>query len=349
MLGSLFLVLSALSGFAQDGSFRDLPLANGVIDIPMFINSMLFLINAIICARLIDDERPKAKLNAEELALFRFFQSRCGVTHLQFRVILQNGSFVELPANMVVPDCDTKLYLVLEGKISCKAKYAKDLFGKNFVKRSGQFFDIKLFNLFNMPIGFDDFEFHAKTQTRCKLFAWPVAGLIAMRESKSPNLHHFWEFMIMRALAGVAILSHLKGNHTLYDSLSVPEHPSWLEGAPSRDFFAQEKPVGNWNHFKRQLSIIRASLWHIIPPRGVRHHPGIPGTNHRQGLMEQMWRAGQQDCNRPSFLANSGGSSNTSKQTTPENASVKDNPIFHFLSIRQGDDGHDIEKANTAR
>lgn len=289
--GFLFLILASLSGQSSDGRFTDIPLADGIIDIPMFVNMILFSLNLFICMRLMQDERPfySKTLNEEEMALFRFFQSRCGVTPLQFKEILTNGQFLQLPANTDVPKCGSTLYLVLEGKVSCKAKFQGNIFGENFVKRSGEFFDIKLFNLFSLPVGFDNVEFQAKTLKTTKFFCWDVYGMIAMRETRSPSLKEYWEYMVMRALTGAAIRHHLKGHATLYDSLLIPEHEAWLEGAPSRDFWKREKSTGNWQHCQRQWNMIRSSLLNIIPPKGVRQRPGIPeGRNPKQAYLELL-------------------------------------------------------------
>jgi len=289
--GFLFLILSSLSGYSKDGSFDNMPITDGVVDIPMFVNMILFLLHAFICARLLDDERPRARFNDRERALFRFFQSRCGLTPLQFQQILRNGQFVELPAHTPVPDCHCTLYLVCEGKVHCRAKFHGDIFGKSFVTRSGQFFDIKLFNLFSIPIGFDNIEFHAKTATATKLFAWKVDGLIAMRELQSPSLKLYWEYMVLRAVTAIAVRHHLKETDTLNDSLLIPESKDWLEGAPSRDFTKPEVAVGNWEHVRRQLGMIRASLLQIVPPHGIRHRVGTREPNPKQAVLENECRA----------------------------------------------------------
>jgi hypothetical protein len=297
--GFLFLVLATMSGYSADGSFTTTPLyTDGILDVTMLVNAILFSLNAFICIRLIQDERPYnvQSLTEEEMALFRFFHSRCGVTLLQFRDIRKHGQFLELPAHTEVPDCQRVLYLVLEGKIACEAKFPGNTFGKKFLKRSGQFFDIKLFNLFTIPVGFDAIEFQAKTETTTKLFGWNINGLIAMREATSPSLKHYWEYMVLRAMTAVAVESHLKSTDTLYDSLLVPEHQGWLDGAPSRDFWKRDEPLGNWDSLQRQLEIVRGSLWHVIPPRGVRHQPGmVQPHNPKQAYIELVLKASATD------------------------------------------------------
>lgn len=298
-LGFLSLVLASMSGYSADGSFTTIPLlTEGILDVTMFVNAILFALNAFICIRLIKDERPCniQSLTEEEMALYRFFHSRCGVTLLQFQEIRKHGQFLELPAHTNVPECKRVLYLVLEGKVVCEAKFPGNTCGKTFLKRSGQFFDIKLFNLFTIPVGFDATEFQAKTETTTKLFGWNINGLIAMREATSPSLKQFWEYMVLRAMTAVAVESYLKSTDTLYDSLLIPEHHGWLEGAPSRDFWKRDEPVGNWDHVKQQLNILRGSLWHVIPPRGVRHQPGIVQPhNPKQAYIELVLKAAAAD------------------------------------------------------
>lgn len=292
--GFFFLILASLSGYSSNGSFADMPMADGIYELPLFVNMILFVLNFYICVRLIGDERPFyiSSLNEEEMALYRFFQSRCGLGPLQFKEILSNGKFVELPAGTEVPHCSSTLYLVLEGKVSCKARLQDKFFGRTFEKRSGEFFDIKLFNLFSLPVGFDNVEFHAKSLSTTKFFAWDIHGIIAMRESSSPSLKEYWEYMVLRSLTASAIRHDLNNRSTLYDSLLVPEHESWLEGAPSRDFWFREKPTGNWQHLQRQLRMLRGSLMNIIPPHGVRQHPGLPlGTNPKQAYLELQCKA----------------------------------------------------------
>ena len=278
-LGFLFLVLGALSGYSLDGSFSQdtLPFRDGDISITLLINAVLFGLNLFICGRLIGDEVFAKPASPEEHAMFRFFQSRCGLTPLEFQAIVQSGHYLSLDADTDVPNLPSTLYLVLEGKIECHTKQLEsqddwDL----FYKRSGEFFDIKLFNIFTLPVGFDTFLFKAKTTTRCKLFGWTVDGLVAMRDATSPAVQPYWDLMVMRSLTNSAVRHHLKGlQDTLYDSGQIPEDPAWLEGAPSRDFGRSEKPVGNLQHLRRQLQLMGASLWQMIPPHGIRHRPGI--------------------------------------------------------------------------
>ena len=127
--------------------------------------------------------------------------------------------------------------------------------------------------------------------TRARLFCWTVDGLVAMRDCKSPNVQRYWDLMVMRSLTNSAVRHHLKGvTDTLYDSWQIPEDVAWLEGAPSRDFGKAEQPVGNWKHAQRQWKMIRASLWQVIPPHGIRHLPGVQ-RNPKQEYLELVSKA----------------------------------------------------------
>jgi hypothetical protein len=306
------LVLASLTGYTSSGSFEYIPLSEGIIDVPMFVNMVLFCVNVFIVTRLVSDEQPHGKLNEEEEALFRFFHARSGMSSVQFQHVLKHGDFVEFPPNRDVPNCASTLYLVVDGKISCNAKFRGDFFSHTFFKRSGEFFDIRLFNLFRLPVGFDNLEFRAKTATATKCFRWNVHGLLAMRDAQSPSLKQYWEYMVLTSLTGAAIRHHLKRNDTLYDSLMIPEPERWLDGARSRDFFKEETaPAGTWEHWKRQLAIIRSSMLQVIPPRGVRQHPRLPdGVNPKQAYMELLCKTaeaeaaayGEEEITRPSVV-----------------------------------------------
>jgi len=271
--GFLFLVLASISGHSSNGSFSKdaIPFINGVIDIPTIVNACLFLLNLSICIRLINDEFPKRKLNEEEEALYTFFHRRCGLNRLQFDEILDSGHFLELNANKNLTQVESTLYLVLQGQVQCYTQFDNKV-EHRFVKRSGQFFDIQLFNILKLPIGFDSKYFRAQTITKTKLFGWNVNGLIRMRDSHSPNLKPFWEYMVLGSLAGVAIRNHLdETTDTLYDSTLTLEDSGWLEGSPSRDFAKTVLTTGTWEHWKRELRQIMNSMMNIIPPKGIRH------------------------------------------------------------------------------
>jgi hypothetical protein len=262
----------ALSGYNPNGSFSYIPLSEGIIDIPMLINMVLFCLNASICVRLVRDELPGKFQNEEEERLFNFFQARCGVTRVEFQVMLKNGSFVKLNEGEAVPRCRETLYLVLEGMVHCQCRFGH-VPTEPFVKRSGEFFDIRLFNLFTFPIGFDNTHFEARTLMSTKLFQWDLDGLKRMRENHM--ITPFWEFTVLRSLSAAGVKRHLKKTDTLYDSLSIPEDAEWLDGAPSRDFLPRLQAR---NTVRRQLKMIASSL-QIFPPHGVRHRPTILEPN----------------------------------------------------------------------
>lgn len=277
--GFLGLVLAALSGYSSDGSFDIIPLSQGIIDIPMIINMCLFVLNVGICIRLVRDEMPRRIDNEEEEALFHFFQARCGATDVEFQEIYKNGRFVHLTKDTEVPYCRSRLYLVVEGQVECRCKFHGNEYTEPFVKRSGEFFDIRMFNLFTFPVGFDNTEFRAVTQIDTMLFYWDLNGLEAMR--KVPLLNKFWEFSVLRSLAAAGVRHHLKKTDTLYDSLLIPEEADWLDGARSRDFFPHSRPPT----IVRQLQRLKSSF-QIIPPHGVRHFPGILEPNPMISRME---------------------------------------------------------------
>lgn len=265
----------------------------------------LFVLNVFICIRLVRDEVPRKFDSQDTKALFYYFQARCNTTAVEFEQIYKNGSFLELPKDSRVPNCRCRLYLVIEGVVECKCRFHGDP-TEPFLKRSGQFFDLRMFNLFTFPIGFDNTDFEAVTLTDTKLFMWDLEGLENMR--KVPLLGRFWEFVVIRSLAAAAVRHHLIKTETLCtygfrlndefiqssemerrtglpgfdslcthilspfklvdDALLIPEADDWLEGAPSRDFVI---PVERPPTILRQLQRLRRSF-QVIPPPGVRQY-----------------------------------------------------------------------------
>ena len=338
MGGFFFLVLNSTSGMSMDGSFSKdtLVLVNGKIQITLIVQALLFLLNLVVCSRFISDEIPKRKLTEEERALYQFFHCRCGLTRLQFDEILKQGHFIELESNKDVPNLESTLYLVLEGMVECSTSFFSETEeGQDaFLKRSGQFFDIKLFNLFTLPVGFDANEFRAKTVTNTKLFGWTVKGLIAMRESFSPSVLPFWEYMVLRTLADAAVRHHLRATDTVYDAWLVPEDPDWLDGAQSRDFRRPAQVDHGWPAASRQLHQIFRSLLKIFPPRGVRH--GTPSMvlkrNPVQDSIEIMAKAKQEVRERISDAALSDKDYQFLSKRTVIAEANKDDFIFKCVS-----------------
>ena len=279
-MGFFGLVMAALSGYSIDGSFDYIPLSEGIIDIPMFINMILFCLNVYICIRLIRDEMGRRLDSDDERALYYFFQARCGTTHVEFQDIYKNGKFLDLNKDEMVPKCRCRLYLVCEGVVECNCEFHGEPTAP-FLKHSGEFFDIRMFNLFTFPVGFDNTAFQAVTKTDARLFYWDIDALNSMRQV--PMLNKYWEFTVLRSLAAAGVLHHLKKTETLYDSLLVPEEAAWLDGAKSRDFYPHQQPPT----LLRQLRRL-ASSFQIIPPHGVRHYPRILEPNPMISRMEAM-------------------------------------------------------------
>jgi hypothetical protein len=295
----------------------------------------LFIINFVVVTRFICDEITWRKLNEQERALYQFFHCRCGVNRLQFDEILKQGQFLELDSDQEVPHVESTLYLVLEGVVECQTRFGGPEDGYDtFLKRSGQFFDIRLFNLFTLPVGFDANEFRAKTMTKTKFFGWTVKGLIAMRESYSPALLQFWEYMVLRTLADAAVRHHLRDTDAVYDAWLVPEDPDWLEGAQSRDFQRPAPPDHGWPVACRQFSKIFGSFVQVFPPKGIRHETPcmVLRRNPVQDCIEVMAKAKQEVVDKISDAASSNKDYQFLSQRLSNPTTDKENFLFKHVS-----------------
>ena len=272
-----WLVVAALSGRVPSGSFADPPILRGEIDVTAIINSIIFLAHAANVTLLIADDCSSRPRDPEDRPLLNFFSNRCGLTAAEFKDFRKHGRWVSVREGQPIPECDRHLYLVVEGVVDCKIvdmgshKYS-------ITKRSGQFFDFKLFNIFCLPLDpFDNLSFQAVAVTDCKLFAWDVPGLKEM--AKSPVLVRFWEFTGLRALASETSVRHLSEEQPLHDCRCVLEDVSWMEGALSRDF--ADMGVEPRGFCARVAGVLRwvARSVAVLPPRGIRHRPRLTAPN----------------------------------------------------------------------
>jgi len=150
-LGFLFLVLNSLHLYASHGSYLTFPMTANTkfIDIPLLINYDAMCFEFIHLYSSCPWRTSSETLRSHRKGIVSILSiTLWGLTPLQFQHILKHGGFVEYPPHHEIPACQTTLYLVLEGKVECRAKYNKQIFGRAFIKRSGEFFDIKLFNFF---------------------------------------------------------------------------------------------------------------------------------------------------------------------------------------------------------
>ena len=81
-------------------------------------------------------------IDPEERALFNFFRARCGLTPVEFKAIYQAGGWLLVDEGCELPHCRRRLYLVVEGKVSCTSNF-NGKWTQEFLKRSGQFFDLR--------------------------------------------------------------------------------------------------------------------------------------------------------------------------------------------------------------
>lgn len=292
MIAFVLLTLAAWSGHSPDGSFSSdtMPFVDGSIDLSLILYTILYAWNLVAWVSLLDDIRPRRKLlSPNDQALYYFFQRRCGLTRVEFDEIRSYGEYLEIGSNKEVPNTDSTLYLILEGLVECETieRHNPRTVAAMFPKRSGQFFDLKLFNIFSLPVGFDSLRFRATTSTKTKLFGWNVKALAAMRDSKSPALKPFWDFMILRSLARDSVRHHLQATDSSDNVWPLPENPEWYDGLPSCDF---QKPAG-------RSSCVRPSWFHILPPRGIRSRsPSMILEQQRQQQCIEIVAGAKQDC-----------------------------------------------------
>jgi hypothetical protein len=182
-------------------------------------------------------------------------------------------------------------------------------------------------------------RFIAKTMTPEKCFCWNYQGLIAMRDAtKSPFLNAYWKCVILMSLKSTTVLHHLKKNDTLYDSLMIPVHKSWLDGAPSRGVWKQPADYVNWQHSKEQFEVMK-SAFGLVPPRLMATPVSTrDGINPKQAYIELLCRTAEQeemmtnDSQITSFIASKRQSAIASTQAMQESDGPPSN-IFQLSDL----------------
>jgi hypothetical protein len=233
--------------------------------------------------RLLLDERPlKPFEDADDEALFQYFNARSGIIRSDFLGILERAEWVRVPeAGRLIP-CDDQLYVIVEGAIEGRIKGWKrrpehvpdhqDV--EEIVIGSGELFDLSHANLFGMPIGFYNEGFEARTLLPNALLAsWSTEALEEFGFRSPPIVSSAWKNLVAFAVADVAQRHRIPG-----DTL--------LRSKRHRDFFppphhADKTKKGCWASTKAFFLWIFMSM-DPRPPKGLRHY-AVP----RQFVVDQ--------------------------------------------------------------
>lgn len=244
---------------------------NGVATDVLIWASLSLVLHLWAFVRLLWDERPMhAFPEADEEALYQFFAVRGGITRTDFVSILERGSWLRVAERGTEIPCSDRMHILVQGAVDCKIRgwkrKASDPFNPESVRillTSGQIFDLMHANVFKLPIGFFNQEFHATSVVdNTVLFSFPLAALADFANGP-PVIVQVWRNMVAFAVADVA-------------HRQTPE-PT---GSPTPAEFGKRHPDFSLPPPTKPLSLgqrIKGFLWWILssmdprPPQGLRH------------------------------------------------------------------------------
>lgn len=257
------------------------------------------LFHGIAFSRLVRDEvyHIYAKLKTEDdKALFRMFNRTAGMHLLEFIQVRELGEWRRYKRGEVLTTHDQSLsraFLVVEGVVEASLTKLGDT--KPFKKLlflSGHVFNLYVFNIFGVRIGFMDGTMYTVAQTDCLVFTWSLNSLDVLANMRPPAvaiaLRNFLLYEVCRSF------NELEG-HPLRDSEGrVEDIDQLLAGrGRARDFrlwdFAeiQNRDLENKHVFKRAFMWL-SKRFRPIPACGIQHLVTVPSYGMKFNLRGYM-------------------------------------------------------------
>jgi hypothetical protein len=240
--------------------------------------SVAFVLHLWALVHLLLDQRSGAKFDDENSeSLYQFFRRRSGIGRRDFQFILTKGKWTRIKELGVRLDTSHELYLVVEGTVDCQIEdwhrrvdeteqAASPGLGRErrgvFKVRlmSGEMFDLRLANVFDVPVGFLNSSFEARTGSKETLvFSWSVDALLEMKRSATPLVLQGWRNLIAFCVADVA--------HRPY--ISELERSNLIHNLRHVDFAIPDKEP------RRQTGSLQDYLVWMIRSMDPRPMPGL--------------------------------------------------------------------------
>lgn len=273
-LAYTFLLTASLCGFPPWPDYK----TTDKIEISTIVWSCMNLImHGSAIFRLLYDERPIKFRTKDEKQVRAFFARRGGMGGLEVKEVLQRGHFRIVNKGELILDkirSIDHLCLLIEGKADIISK-SKDGFVKNAVCYSGMTFDIGLFNIFGVYIGFEKSGavFEVIASTDCLLLEWDVYTLDNLATKCGPSVSNYFRNFILFQVAAEWEFRTSAEPRGLPPRTSRGEREAteYLDGIRSKDF---TEPLHDWEVRKITIKGILLWLWHSLEPfmpPGTRH------------------------------------------------------------------------------
>eukprot|EP01104_Vermistella_antarctica_P005411 TRINITY_DN15941_c0_g1_i1.p1 TRINITY_DN15941_c0_g1~~TRINITY_DN15941_c0_g1_i1.p1 ORF type:complete len:405 (+),score=65.78 TRINITY_DN15941_c0_g1_i1:121-1335(+) len=288
----IFLLIAASVGFPAWG---DVATKNTISVDGIVWAACLLLLHANALYRHIHDELPVPKFKYEDdESIWRFFNRRCGMARLEYKKVLNAGSYHRFRAGECILSSDASLgqaFLVIEGMITGKRDDSGNDDKSNFRLLSGHVFDLYVFNIFGVRLGFEASHAAAYAKTDCYVFMWDLESLDAMANRSTLPIGVSMRNFVLYQIASEYNM-RVVGEELARDSNGDPEDNGWLTGERSRDFcpFSAEETKPNFFLLRFIRWVWRS--FGIFPPEGLQHlHPLPPSAARRADRMHILAQA----------------------------------------------------------
>jgi len=261
------LIICAALGWPLWPNYQAIP--NVAIDtlvwsIPAFVLHLWAFVVLVL-----DEQSMKRFDEVDCESLFQFFKRRSGIGRRDFLEILNKGKWTHIPRAGTVIPTDLDFHLIVEGYVNCEIEgwrrrdddylqYKSEPFKVKL--GSGEVFDLRLANVFDVPIGFFNTSFEATTVSNdVLLFSWSIDALNQFTRAP-PVVTQAWRNLIAFSVADIA--------HRPW--LTAVEHHDHMRGQRHTDFAippAELEPKSTWYDF---FAWVLRSM-NPRMPRGLRH------------------------------------------------------------------------------
>ena len=158
-----------------------------------------FIMNSIVVALLLRDERTVHFKTEEAERTWRFFSRRSGMTRLEFEQVVRRGEFVTIKAGESIIGLHEHLqsfFLLIDGVAELEVSHESN---QEPTKRrifSGTLFDLAVANVFGVRVGLlSQTHFAATAVTDSRLLKWSFEMMEEMATKLAPCIPAFWRNM----------------------------------------------------------------------------------------------------------------------------------------------------------
>ncbi|EOD24202.1 hypothetical protein EMIHUDRAFT_116048 [Emiliania huxleyi CCMP1516] len=273
--GFMWMVILAATGNPQHGDGWASTSEPRVLLLDMLCwGTLNFIMNSIVVALLLRDERTVHFKTEEEERTWRFFYRRSGMNRLEFEQVVRRGEFVTIKAGESIVGHHEYLqsfFLLVEGVAELEVSHDSKQEPKRRRVFSGTLFDLNIANVFGIRVGLlSTTHFAATAVTDCRLLKWSFEMMDEMATKLAPCIPAFWRNMLLYQVSQSLFLADSDGDVPSESATGAAERDGWALGTcRSLDFDA---PLTDAEQGKKSFFQWLWQSMHPFPYPGLRHN-----------------------------------------------------------------------------